>query len=71
VALNLVEVARLYVRGWTAAHEARYAPAMQTSWAAFQLDPARFARAATDTAVHSTVHALVRLVECTCGGSRA
>ena len=51
VAVNLVEVARLFVPEWNAVLEQRYGHTLQESWRTYQRNPARYTVAWMDVAM--------------------
>lgn len=59
VAVNLVEVARLFVPEWNAVLEQRYGHTLQESWRTYQRNPARYTVAWMDVAMSQSA-AIIR-----------
>jgi hypothetical protein len=58
VAVNLVEVARLFVPEWNAVLEQRYGHTLQESWRSYQRNPSRYTVAWMDVAMSQSVAAV-------------
>lgn len=58
VAVNLVEVARLFVPEWNAVLEQRYGHTLQESWRTYQRNPSRYTVAWMDVAMSQSVSAM-------------
>lgn len=62
VAVNLVEVARVFVTEWNHALEATYGRTMQANWMNYRVDPSRFTVAWKDTVMESGAASVSNLV---------
>lgn len=58
VAVNLVEVARLFVPEWNVTLEQRYGHTLQESWRTYQRNPARYTVAWMDVAMSQSTRVL-------------
>jgi hypothetical protein len=62
VAVNLVEVARVFVGEWNHALEATYGRTMQQNWMNYRVDPSRFTVAWKDTVMEAGAASVSSLV---------